>query len=98
MIDRALSKSFREIVDFSILYELSRGRMNGMTAQKIRTDHESLQRENEKLTRQLNQRDRQQGQSNGKRVHVVEEDYPVQEVKQIFLFIPIFFVFFLVSC
>lgn len=60
---------------------LSRGRMNGMTAQKIRTHHESLQRENEKLTRQLNQRDRQRGQSNGKRVQVIEEDYPTQEVK-----------------
>lgn len=55
--------------------------MNGMTTQKIRTHHETLQRENEKLTRQLNQRDRQRGQPNGKRVQLVEEDYPAQQVK-----------------
>lgn len=54
--------------------------MNGMTAQKIRSHHETLQRENEKLARQLNQRDRQRGQSNGKRVQLVEDDYPAHEV------------------
>lgn len=40
-------------------------------------------RENEKLARQLSQRDRQQGQSNGKRVYVVEDDHPVHEVKKL---------------
>ncbi len=53
-----------------------------MTTQKIRTRHENLARENEKLTRQLYQRDRQQGgQPSGKRVYVVEEEQPIQEVK-----------------
>ncbi|CAM2708055.1 unnamed protein product [Rotaria socialis] len=51
------------------------GRLNGATTQKIRSHHETLARENEKLTRQLYQRDRQQqGQSNGKRVVVVEDE------------------------
>ncbi|CAF0890601.1 unnamed protein product [Rotaria sp. Silwood1] len=57
------------------------GRLNGMTTQKIRSHHETLTRENEKLARQLHQRDRQQqGQSNGKRVIVVEDDHPVQRL------------------
>jgi hypothetical protein len=54
-----------------------------MTTQKIRTHHENLARENEKLARQLHQRDRQQGQSSGKRVYVVENDHPIQEVKHL---------------
>ncbi len=66
-------------------FELIRGRLNGMTTQKIRTHHEILTRENEKLARQLQQRDRQQqGQPSGKRVYVVEEDHPIQEVKKHF--------------
>ncbi|CAF2953380.1 unnamed protein product [Rotaria sp. Silwood2] len=57
------------------------GRLNGMTTQKIRSHHEILTRENEKLARQLHQRDRQQyGQSNGKRVIVVDDDHPVQRL------------------
>lgn len=53
-----------------------------MRTQKIRTDHEVLTRENEKLARQLYQRDRQQRvQPSGKRVYLVEEDHPIQEVK-----------------
>ncbi|CAF3654666.1 unnamed protein product [Rotaria sordida] len=57
------------------------GRLNGMTTQKIRSHHEILTRENEKLARQLHQRDKQQqGQSNGKRVIVVEDDHPVQQL------------------
>lgn len=55
--------------------------MNGTATQKIRTRHENLIRENQKLTRQLYQRDRQQGQSNGKRVYVVEDDHPMHEVQ-----------------
>lgn len=54
--------------------------MNGSSTQKIRTHHEILTRENEKLARQLNQRDRQQGQLNGKRVIVVQDDEPVEVV------------------
>ncbi|UJR10408.1 hypothetical protein I4U23_014612 [Adineta vaga] len=58
----------------------TQGRINGMSSQKIRSHHETLTRENEKLVRQLYQRDREQGQSNGKRVILVEEDEPVEEV------------------
>ncbi len=63
-----------------------RGRLNGMTTQKIRSHHEILTRENEKLARQLHQRDRQQQQSlpSGKRVYLVEDDPPIQEVKYFF--------------
>ena len=53
--------------------------MNGASTQKIRSHHETLTRENEKLVRQLHQRDRQQGLSNGKRVIVIEEDAPEEE-------------------
>ncbi len=54
---------------------------NGFSTQKIRTHHETLQRENEKLARQLYQRDRQQqGYPNGKRVVLVEDDRHIQEV------------------
>ena len=57
-----------------------------MATQKIRTHHETLTRENEKLVRQLHQRDRQQqGQTSGKHAYIVEEDYPVQHVNP-FLF------------
>jgi hypothetical protein len=60
---------------------LFRGRLNGATTQKIRTHHENLTRENEKLARQLDQRKKQQqGPSSGKRVVVVEEEHPIQEV------------------
>jgi hypothetical protein len=62
---------------------LIRGRLNGATTQKIRTHHENLTRENEKLARQLHQRDQQQGQPSGKRVYVVEDDHPIQEVKHL---------------
>ncbi|CAF0848068.1 unnamed protein product [Adineta ricciae] len=55
------------------------GRMNGVSTQKIRSHHETLTRENEKLVRQLHQRDREQGLSNGKRVIVIEEDVPDEE-------------------
>lgn len=56
-------------------------RLNGAATQKIRTHHEILARENEKLARQLYQRDRQQqGPPPGKRVIVVEEERPVQRV------------------
>jgi hypothetical protein len=41
------------------LFGLIRGRLNGMSTQKIRTHHENLTRENEKLVRQLQQRDQQ---------------------------------------
>jgi hypothetical protein len=52
-----------------------------MTTQKIRTHHETLARENEKLTRQLNQQ--QRGQSNGKRVYVVEEEEEQQPYHEV---------------
>jgi hypothetical protein len=67
------------------VFELIRGRLNGATTQKIRTHHEILTRENEKLARQLHQRDEQQqrGQSSSKRIYVVEEEPPIQEVKYI---------------
>jgi hypothetical protein len=53
-----------------------------MSTQKIRSHHENLARENEKLARQLQQRDRQQqqGVSSGKRIYVVEEEEPLPEV------------------
>lgn len=50
-------------------------RSNGNTSQKIRTHHEILTRENEKLARQLYQRTRQDpGPANEKRVYVIEEE------------------------
>ena len=65
-----------------------RGQLNGMSTQKIRSRHENLQRENVKLARQLQQRDRQQqqqqqqrGPASGKRVYLVEEDPPVREIE-----------------
>ncbi len=58
-----------------------RGRLSGATTKKIRTDHEILTRENEKLVRKLDQVIReQQTQPGGKNVVVVEEDQPEQEV------------------
>ncbi len=64
------------------LFGLIRGRLNGMSTQKIRTHHENLTRENEKLVRQLQQRDQQQHvPSSGKRVYRVEEEQTIPEVK-----------------
>lgn len=61
------------------------GRSNGLTTQKIRSHHENLARENERLARQLHQRDREQYvQPNGKRVIVVEDDRPAQPVKSFY--------------
>lgn len=82
MIDRILSNyhvnlNLTKSLFFVLAYS---GRMNGVSTQKIRSHHETLTRENEKLVRQLHQRDRQQGQSNGKRVIVIEEDVPEEEV------------------
>ncbi len=58
-----------------------RGRLSGTTTKKIRTDHEILTRENEKLVRKLDQVMReQQTQPGGKNVVVVEEDHSGQEV------------------
>ena len=53
-----------------------------MSTQKIRSHHEILARENEKLARQLHERDRQQqhGVPSGKRIYVVEEEEPMPEV------------------
>ena len=67
-----------------------------MMTQKIRSHHENLTRENENLTRQLYQRERQP--STGKRVYVVEKDQSILEVKlseKKFLFILLVFVFFI---
>jgi len=55
----------------------SRDRNNGNTSQKIRSHHETLMRENEKLTRQLYQQTRTEppgGQMNEKRVYVIDEE------------------------
>jgi len=61
-----------------------RGRLSGTTTKKIRTDHEILTRENEKLVRKLDQVMReQQTQPGGKHVVVFEEDQPGQEVAKI---------------
>jgi len=61
-----------------------RGRLSGTTTKKIRTDHEILTRENEKLVRKLDQVMReQQTQPGGKHVVVFEEDQRAQEVENI---------------
>ena len=61
---------------------LIRGRLSGTTTKKIRTDHEILTRENEKLVRKLDQVMReQQTQPGGKHVIVAEENGTEQEVK-----------------
>ncbi len=61
---------------------LIRGRLSGTTTKKIRTDHENLTRENEKLVRKLDQVMReQQTQPGGKNVVVAEEDETEQQVK-----------------
>jgi len=61
--------------------------LNGATTQKIRIHHENLTRENEKLARQLHQRDRQQQQGlpSGKRVYLVEDDPPRQQAQPLLL-------------
>ncbi len=93
-IDQIFSKSLSFIILWYFIKFFS-GRLNGTSTQKIRTHHEILTRENEKLARQLYERDRQQqGHSNGKRVILVEEDEPVEEVK-ILIFILTFFSFVL---
>jgi hypothetical protein len=60
-----------------------RDRLSGTTTKKIRTDHEILTRENEKLVRKLDQVIReQQTQPGGKHVAVAEEKIQSgQEVK-----------------
>lgn len=59
-----------------------RGRLSIPTTKKIRTDHEILTRENEKLVRKLDQVIReQQMQPGGKRVIAEEETSSRQEVK-----------------
>ena len=59
-----------------------RGRLSGTTTKKIRTDHEILTRENEKLVRKLDQVMReQQTQPGGKHGIVVEDDQPGSEVE-----------------
>lgn len=61
---------------------LFRGRLSGTTTKKIRTDHEILTRENEKLVRKLDQVMReQQGQSGGKHVVLVEDNHAGQDVR-----------------
>lgn len=61
---------------------LFRGRLSGTTTKKIRTDHEILTRENEKLVRKLDQVIReQQGQSGGKHVVLVENNHTGQDVR-----------------
>ncbi|CAF1278825.1 unnamed protein product [Adineta steineri] len=57
----------------------TRGPYNGTQTQKIRTHHEILTRENDKLAKQLSQRDQKQGQPNGRRIIVIEEDEPEEE-------------------
>lgn len=62
---------------------LFRGRLSGTTTKKIRTDHEILTRENEKLVRKLDQVMReQQVQPGGKHVVLVEENQPGQDVSK----------------
>ncbi|CAF2392363.1 unnamed protein product [Rotaria sp. Silwood2] len=59
----------------------NQGRLSGTTTKKIRTDHEILTRENEKLVRKLDQVMReQQTQPGDKHVIVVEEDPSGQEL------------------
>ncbi|CAF0805268.1 unnamed protein product [Rotaria sordida] len=59
----------------------NQGRLSGTTTKKIRTDHEILTRENEKLVRKLDQVMReQQAHSGDKPVIVVEEDPSGQEL------------------
>ncbi|CAF4023005.1 unnamed protein product [Rotaria magnacalcarata] len=58
----------------------TQGQLSGTTTKKIRTDHEILTRENEKLVRKLDQVIREhQTQPGGKPVLVVEEDHSRQE-------------------
>lgn len=80
MTGKMHSKCNCTIFNSIFLFHSISGRPNGITTQKIRSHHETLARENEKLARQLYQRDRQQGQSNGKRVIVVQDDHPIQRV------------------
>jgi hypothetical protein len=81
IVVKMLSK-YISIDFFKIIYSNIRGRLSGTTTKKIRTDHEILTRENEKLVRKLDQVMReQQGQTGGKHVVVAEEDEPAQEVK-----------------
>jgi len=88
-IDQIFSKSLSFII-FWYFIKFFSGRLNGTSTQKIRTHHEILTRENEKLARQLYERDRQQqGHSNGKRVILVEEDEPVEEVKNFDIYLNI---------
>lgn len=71
---------------FSKTKRIFSDRNNGNTSQKIRSHHETLTRENEKLARQLYQRSRAQpsgGQINEKRVYVIEEEEPVRCRKSI---------------
>ena len=60
---------------------LIRNRINGTVSKKIRTDHEILTRENEKLVRKLDQAMReQQTQPGGKNAVFIEDDGAGQEV------------------
>ena len=78
---RILSSRCAALVSFAVV---CRVRSNGMTSQKIRSHHEILTRENEKLARQLNRRMKQeQGHPHERRVVVVEEEPEVREVNQI---------------
>ncbi|CAM2704157.1 unnamed protein product [Rotaria socialis] len=59
----------------------TQGQLSGTTTKKIRTDHEILTRENEKLVRKLDQAMREhQVQPGGKHVLVVEEDHSRQDL------------------
>ena len=81
---KILSKYFSIYFINIYFFCIVRGRLSGTTTKKIRTDHEILTRENEKLVRKLDQVMReQQTQPGGKHVVVVEEDQSEQEVKNL---------------
>ena len=62
---------------------MTRARLSGATTKKIRTDHEILTRENEKLVRKLDQVMReQQMQPGGKNPVVADDTYVEQNVKK----------------
>jgi hypothetical protein len=64
---------------------LIRNRLSGTTTKKIRTDHEILTRENEKLVRKLDQAMReQQTQPGGKHAVFVEDNPAGQEVNDFY--------------
>jgi hypothetical protein len=76
-----MHSKYHRINEIQIFFLSIRNRLSGTTTKKIRTDHEILTRENEKLVRKLDQVMReQQTQPGGKNGGGGEDDPSGQEV------------------